>query len=691
VQFSSAALFRPCKRRHSAKQNGGWLCGGYVEGCWATRIDFCLNIQGLRRPAVNPYFFVGNTKVLVMTLRSRLIAFVSVLVAAIIVILSSVAYQRMKAEISGGVEREIQAAVTGSGEALTRWAGQRSDAVQAAAARISNTGEPYLALTVAKDGGRFDQTFVGFGDKRMMYFTPEKKPSEGYDPTSRAWYKKVAEEKTAALTAPYIFVSTKKLGVTFAAPVMENGSMIGVVGGDIALEGIVKLTQDIRLNGDGYAFLVTRDGKIVAHPAQDSTLKDVNEVMPGLTTDALSRMADARKLEEVQIGGRAMLVSLTPVAGTDWLLGTVIDHDKIFAPLNNMLVLLVLVGIVLGVIAIVIANIALRQLLGGLTRLRDALTEIASGGGDLTHALAVGRRDEIGLTAEAFNRFISSLREMFLAVRTQSEQMDTAVLSLKQATRTLSADSLKQADLSSSTAATIEEITVSINHIADNAQAVESSAIDTGRVSQESAVAVQELAERIDRISGAVEQLSATLGRLGLASEQITSIVGVIKEIAEQTNLLALNAAIEAARAGEQGRGFSVVADEVRKLAERTANATVEIGKLIESNHTEISSALKDMNSTRSSVTEGVETSHEVAQHMAGIDAQMNEVMRGIRDIAEATREQSAATNDMARAAEQVTRMASDTDVAVQSAAQTSNQLHELSQTLQKLVGQFKL
>jgi methyl-accepting chemotaxis protein len=269
--------------------------------------------------------------------------------------------------------------------------------------------------------------------------------------------------------------------------------------------------------------------------------------------------------------------------------------------------------------------------------------------------------------------------------------MDTAVLSLKQATRTLSADSLKQADLSSSTAATIEEITVSINHIADNAQAVESSAIDTGRVSQESAVAVQELAERIDRISGAVEQLSATLGRLGLASEQITSIVGVIKEIAEQTNLLALNAAIEAARAGEQGRGFSVVADEVRKLAERTANATVEIGKLIESNHTEISSALKDMNSTRSSVTEGVETSHEVAQHMAGIDAQMNDVMRGIRDIAEATREQSAATNDMARAAEQVTRMASDTDVAVQSAAQTSNQLHELSQTLQKLVGQFKL
>ncbi|NSL55918.1 methyl-accepting chemotaxis protein [Uliginosibacterium aquaticum] len=626
-----------------------------------------------------------------MTLRSRLILFVTALVTAIILILSTAAYLRMQDEITNGVEREIQAAVVGSGEALSRWAMQRSDAIQAAASHVSSSTEPYLPLQIGKEGGRFDQTFAGFADKRMHYHNPEKKPPEGYDPTSRAWYKKASEEKTAVLTAPYVFSSTKKLGVTFAAPVLENQSVVGVVGGDIALEDIIKLTQDIKLNGEGYAFLVTRDGKIVAHPAGESTLKPVSEILPGLASEDLLRLAGARKLEEMQIDGRASLVSITPVAGTDWLLGTVIDRDKIFAPLKGMLVLLLALGVILGGVAVGVANLALARLLGGLNRLRDALIEIASGGGDLTRTLPIAHRDEIGLTAEAFNRFTASLREMFLAVREQSTQMGSAVHSLEQATRTLSTDSVKQADLSTSTAATIEEITVSINHIADNAQEAEQTAINTGRISQESAAAVDELAAGIDRISGSVEQLSATLGRLGTSSTQITSIIGVIKEIAEQTNLLALNAAIEAARAGEQGRGFAVVADEVRKLAERTGKATVEIGQLIESNHREIASALDDMDSTRRSVVEGVSTSHQVAQRMGGIDAQMNQVVRGIRDIAEATREQSAATNEMARAAEQVTRMTTETDVAVQSAAGNAAQLHQLSQQLQALVAQFRL
>jgi len=626
-----------------------------------------------------------------MTLRTRLIAFVAALVAIIIFILAAVAYERMRTEITQGLEREIQTAVTGSSEALARWTEQREAAVQAAATHIGTDADPTLALSVAKESAHFDQTFVGYADKRMLYFSPDKQATEGYDPTSRAWYKKASADGRATLTAPYIFSSTHALGVTFAAPVMSQGQMTGAVGGDISLADIVSLTHSIRLNGDGYAFLVTREGRIVAHPADGSTLKQIGEVLPGLDAAKLIRQSEQSGFETLQINGQPKLVSVSPIHGTDWLLGTVIDPDKIFAPLTKMLWMLIVVGLIVGIAAIVVAGLALHQLLGGLTRLRDALTAIASGQGDLTHAITVGRRDEIGLTAEAFNRFIGSLREMFLLVRAQSEQIDTSVVSLRQATHTLSEDSLKQADLSSSTAATIEEITVSINHIADNAKSVETTAIDTGKVSMDSATSVQDLATRIDRISGAVGQLSATLERLGTSSTQITRIVSVIKEIAEQTNLLALNAAIEAARAGEMGNGFSVVAHEVGKLAERTANATVEITRLIESNHSEIASAMHDMDSTRSSVTEGVETSHQVARHMAGIEAQMGEVVRGIRDIAEATREQSAATNDMARAAEQVTRMTSETDAAVQSSAQTAENLHELSQHLQKLVGQFKL
>jgi len=625
-----------------------------------------------------------------MTLKQRLLIFVTALLLVVIAALSGIAYSQMRDEIVASVNKEIEAAVRGNREALVRWMAQRRDAIESTATRLASVNDPRPFLVAGKESGRFDQTFAGFSDKRMMYHLAEKKPPEGYDPTARPWYKLAIDARATVATAPYIFASTKKPGITVARA-FENNGQTGVVGGDISLEEIIGIVNAIELRGEGYAFLTTRDGKIVAYSKPDTALKLVTEVMSGFNTAILQSADDKIKLHEFVIDGKMKYVVASSVQGTDWVLCAVVDKAVILAPLKSMLWILIFAGLIVAAAGMFIAHLALTRLLKGLFVLRDALTEISSGQGDLTRKLTADRQDEIGQTASAFNRFIDSLREMFVEVRENTKSLDAGLDSLTGVTSTMASDSARQAATLSSTAATIEQITVSINHIADNAQQAEQTAARTGEVSRHSSEAVNNLANGIEKISQEVGTLASTLSSLGERSSAMNAIIGVIREIADQTNLLALNAAIEAARAGETGRGFAVVADEVRKLAERTAKATVEIGNLIDMTHGDIQSALVDMKKTQNSVEVGLTDSRLVSTEIAGIQDEVAQVVTSIRDIADATREQSIATNEMARAAEEVNNMTLENDQAVHGASQTVTELSELSKGLHRLVERFRL
>ena len=625
-----------------------------------------------------------------MSLKHRLLAFIILLLGIVIAALSTLAYKEMRGEIVVGVSHEIESAVQGNREAIARWIGQRQDAMSATATRLNNGADQRPFLTAGKDAGRFEQTFVGYADKRMIYHAAEKKPVEGYDPTARPWYKLAVEKRDAITTAPYVFSSNKKLGITVARA-FESQGVTGVVGGDITLEDVIGIVTGIKLRGEGYAFLATRDGKIVAHAKPESTLKPVAEIMPGFDAGILGNASDKVTVREMTIDGRTKYVAVTSIPGADWALAAVIDKSAILAPLTTLLWSLIASGLVIAALGALAANFALARLLKDLFVLRDALTEIANGQGDLTRQLPVTSRDEIGQTADAFNRFIASLRTMFVEVRDNATQLNSGIDNLNGVTRTLSNESERQAETLSATAATIEEITVSINHIADNAHQAEGLAGHTGEVSSRSRAAVGELAQGINQISNEVGRLAGTLDSLGQRSTEMNSIIGAIREIAEQTNLLALNAAIEAARAGESGRGFAVVADEVRKLAERTSKATVDIGRLIDATYGDIRSALSDMEGTQLSVGSGLTASQAVASEIAGIEDEVARVVVSIRDIAASTREQSIATNEMANAAEQANRMTMQTDQAVQSATQTVSELSALSHRLHELVGRFRL
>ncbi|MDR1855170.1 MAG: methyl-accepting chemotaxis protein [Azoarcus sp.] len=195
----------------------------------------------------------------------------------------------------------------------------------------------------------------------------------------------------------------------------------------------------------------------------------------------------------------------------------------------------------------------------------------------------------------------------------------------------------------------------------------------------------------MNQISQTVGAASDVILELGEESKQITSVVNVIKEVADQTNLLALNAAIEAARAGEQGRGFAVVADEVRKLAERTAQSTVDISAMVDKIQNSAKGAVDTMQQVVSQVEEGKTLAQEAGECMVSIQQGSEKVSNAVVDISNALREQSRASQDIAKHVESVAQMSDENQVAAQETLSNARHAEELAQGAGQAVAVFKL
>ncbi|SFZ78017.1 methyl-accepting chemotaxis protein [Chitinimonas taiwanensis] len=512
---------------------------------------------------------------------------------------------------------------------------------------------------------------AGWGD---FYFVPKQRQQD-------------------TVTEPYAYeVQGKKVLMSSLAVAIKDGGgkWLGVAAVDLPLGNLQANFSQYKPFGTGYLTLVSNGGLYVVN--QDEKLLGQPLDKASVPADLMSQLLAGKP---VQYEADDTLHVWRPIklgnTGQNWGLGVSIPHATIVADALAARNQAVAIGVVAAVLILVLIGVLLTVLTRPLARLAQAMETLASGEGDLTRRLEVGANDEIGRTGKAFNQLMGQLREMFVQVRAQSESVGGAAERLSNSADIVEQASNHQAEAATATAASVEQVTVSIQHIADSARDFKHSAQETGSATARGQSLVDEVAAEIDKVNRSVDALATTMDNLGHQSAKVDTIVNVIKDIADQTNLLALNAAIEAARAGEQGRGFAVVADEVRKLAARTADATVEIGQIVAEIQREIGAAGGNMRDTREQIATGVQISHRASEAIGAVRGETERLVSDVAVIADSTREQAAASTDIAQNVERISSMAQTNSHAVAEVAHAVEELEGLSRSLGELVGRFKI
>ncbi|MBQ4814334.1 chemotaxis protein [Pseudoalteromonas luteoviolacea] len=517
---------------------------------------------------------------------------------------------------------------------------------------------------------------------------PNRQNPPGVDFRQRPWYSLARQQGKTVFTSPYIDAATGELLLSVVSPINYNGTFRGVIGGDLSLDTIASSINAVDFDHTGFAFLVDREGKIISHQQTDLNGKTLKDISPNLS------LSQTKTILEVEVGGDDKIMYYYPLDdqyGNAWYLAVMLDKGKVYEALNS----LTLNTFMIAILAIVLGSLSIRalaiHLLKPLKELEAAITNIASGSGDLTQRLTIQNEDECGKVARQFNVFLASLHQLV----TQVKQGTDVVVSSSEAARELSTQSSsrlqEQVGLVESLATAMHEMSTTSSEIAGSAQNAASSITTVNDKTRDGQQVFLETKNEISALSEEINESHAMSTQLAEYSHSIENILSVINGIAEQTNLLALNAAIEAARAGEQGRGFAVVADEVRSLATKTQESTTEIKSMIEQIQVSSNQVQNAMGASRDKTQLCVEQTEHATQMLNEISESVKDIMDRNIQIATAIEEQSVVIEEINKNTANINDISVEVDSFSSQQYQASQELAEQSHQQETLLSKFTL
>jgi twitching motility protein PilJ len=323
-----------------------------------------------------------------------------------------------------------------------------------------------------------------------------------------------------------------------------------------------------------------------------------------------------------------------------------------------------------------------------ILRLMNEMGSLAEG--DLTVKTTV--TEEItGAIADSVNFTIEELKNVVGRINHAAAQVSIATEAAQKTTTQLLAAAEKQSREIRETSASVLGMARAMNEMSLSATQSADVARQSLAAAQKGTEAVQNSIAGMNEIREHIQDTAKRIKRLGESSQEIGEIVELISDITEQTNVLALNAAIQAASAGEAGRGFTVVAEEVQRLAERSAEATKQIGAIVKTIQTDTQDAVSAMEKSTQGVVEGARLSDAAGQALSEIGDVSRRLAQLIETISTTTEQQAKSASTVATNMQDILNITQQTTEGTKKTAVSIGQLAQLAQELKGSVSGFKI
>lgn len=450
-------------------------------------------------------------------------------------------------------------------------------------------------------------------------------PLVGYDvPGNGDYYLDVLKSGQESIIEPFTYedATGKFLMTSIVVPIIQNNKVVGACGIDVHLDVIAEEISKINPMGVGKAGLISTTGTLVAHPQREILGSSFFDISLGRLVADNWKSSQARREQLATVvpnswsdGGDTSFVSFPFSPGqtsSTWSFVAMVPMSKIMESTQAIVALGFKVGAAVLAVAVAFGLLAVKFVVGGLTR---------------------------RIMAVVYN------------LERESDVLTSNVDEISKSSHDIADGAQSQASSLEETSAAIEEITSMTKSNAENAELTHKTA--------------QETLALVTSGSAAVRDMSLAMGQISESASKIGDIIKTIESIASQTNLLALNAAVEAARAGEAGAGFAVVADEVRNLAMRSTDAVSSTASLIEDTIKRVQNGSEISETVGASFANIEQSSSNIGSLIEQISSATREQYTGVGQVSQAmgaidkvTYENVASVNKLSAATEELSTQA---------------------------------